>query len=85
MLIKPNLLLASADRVALDAVGVALLRRYGTTPEVARGTIFDQEQIARAVSLGVGLGSAEQIDLVSLDEQSQSALMEFQRVIDAEG
>jgi uncharacterized protein (DUF362 family) len=84
-LVRPNLLLASSDRVALDAVGVALLRRYGTTPEVARGAIFDQEQIARAASLGVGAGSAEQIDLVGLDKKSQSALTEIQRVIDAEG
>jgi uncharacterized protein (DUF362 family) len=84
-LIRPNLLLASRDRVALDAVGVALLRRYGTTPEVARGAIFDQEQIARAASLGVGVRSADRIDLVSLDEQSHGALREIQRVIDAEG
>ncbi len=32
VLIKPGLLLASTDRVAIDAVGVALLRSCGTTP-----------------------------------------------------
>jgi uncharacterized protein (DUF362 family) len=32
VLIKPGLLLASADRVAMDAVGVAILQLYGTTP-----------------------------------------------------
>ncbi len=84
-LIRPNLLLAGSDRVAMDAVGVALLRRHGTTPEVARGAIFDQEQISRAASLGVGVRSAEKIDLVSLDEQSQGALTEIRRVLDSEG
>ena len=83
-LIRPNLLLASSDRVALDAVGVALLRHYGTTSEVARGDIFDQEQIARAASLGVGVRSLDRIDLMSLDEQSQSALTDIRRVIGAE-
>ena len=29
--VAPHVMLASADRVALDAVGVALLRMYGTT------------------------------------------------------
>jgi uncharacterized protein (DUF362 family) len=41
-LIKPVLLLASSDRVAIDAVGVALLRLYGTSPEVMKGRIFEQ-------------------------------------------
>ncbi len=84
-LIRPNLLLASSDRVAVDAVGVALLRRFGTTPEVARGAIFDQEQISRAASLGVGVRSADRIDLVSLDEQSQDALAKIRKVLDSEG
>ena len=39
-LIEPGLLLASNDRVALDACGVAILRAYGTTPVVTRGDIF---------------------------------------------
>lgn len=44
--IEPNLLLASMDRVAIDAVGVALLRHYGTTPEVMRGRIFEHSSRA---------------------------------------
>ena len=44
-----EVVLAGTDRVAVDAVGVALLRHFGTTPEVSRGAIFEQEQIARAV------------------------------------
>lgn len=62
--VSPGLVLASTDRVALDAVGVAILRQHGTTPEVSRGRVFEQEQIARAAELGVGVSSPELIELV---------------------
>jgi uncharacterized protein (DUF362 family) len=50
-IVQSNVILAGTDRVAIDAVGVALLRHFGTTPEVSQGAIFDQEQIARAVQV----------------------------------
>lgn len=84
-LINPGLLLASMDRVAMDAVGVAILRLYGTTPEVMKGRIFDQEQIAQSASLGVGVDSAKKIELVPLDEQSQNAVNAIRKVLDDQG
>jgi uncharacterized protein (DUF362 family) len=60
-IVEPNVLLAGTDRVAIDAVGVAILRFYGTTPEVSRGLIFEQEQIARAAELGIGLTSSSRL------------------------
>jgi uncharacterized protein (DUF362 family) len=63
--IAPGLILASTDRVALDAVGVAILRWFGTTPEVSRGPIFRLDQLARAAELGVGVGAADRIELVA--------------------
>jgi uncharacterized protein (DUF362 family) len=65
-----NVMLAGNDRIAIDAVGVAILRELGTTPEVSRGRVFEQEQIARAVELGLGVTSAEQIELVTDDPAS---------------
>jgi len=67
-LVYPGVVLAGTDRVALDAVGVALLRMYGTTPEVTQGSIFEQEQIRRAVELGLGVDDPTRIDLVGDDE-----------------
>ncbi len=58
--VQSNVILAGTDRVAIDAVGVALLRHFGTTPEVSQGAIFDQEQIARAVQLKIGVTSPKQ-------------------------
>jgi len=63
-------ILASTDRVAIDAVGVAILRHFGTTPNVSKGKIFNLEQIHRAVELGVGVTTPDQIELVTDDADS---------------
>ena len=76
-LVYPGVVLAGTDRVALDAVGVALLRMHGTTPEVSQGSIFEQEQIRRAVELGLGVTGPEGIELrgdVELVERVQAEL-----------
>ena len=49
--VEPNLILASSDRVAIDAVGVAILRNYGVKTNISKGRIFEQEQIKRASEL----------------------------------
>lgn len=66
--VAPGVILAATDPVAVDAVAVAILRLYGTTPEVARGPVFEQEQIARAAELGIGAARPEDIDIVPLGE-----------------
>jgi uncharacterized protein (DUF362 family) len=68
--VDANVFVAGTDKIAIDAVGVALLRMHGTTPEVSNGPIFEQEQIARAVELGIGVSSIEQIDFVTDSEES---------------
>ncbi len=65
-----EVVLAGTDRVAIDAVGVAILRMFGTTHEVSRGRVFEQEQIARAVELGLGVDAPERITLVTGDADS---------------
>ncbi len=70
-LIEPGILMASSDRVAIDAAGVAVLRIYGTTREVSEGSIFQQEQIARASELGIGAGGAEDIEIIPVNEGAQ--------------
>ncbi len=70
--VQSEVVLAGTDRIAIDAVGVAILRLFGTTPEVSRGAIFEQEQIARAVELGLGVDSPQKIELVTDDAASQA-------------
>lgn len=69
--VASQVILAATDRVAIDAVGVALLRYHGCQTDAAKGKIFDQEQIARAVELGLGADSAEKIQLLAPDPESQ--------------
>lgn len=68
--VAANVVLAGSDRVAIDAAGVALLRLLGTTPAVSEGPIFAQEQLARAVELGLGITSGDQIEFVTADAES---------------
>ena len=68
---KGNVFLASTDRVAIDAVGVAILKSLGSNDQIMNTKIFDQEQIARAVELGLGAASPSEIVVVPADEQSQ--------------
>jgi uncharacterized protein (DUF362 family) len=70
--VKANVILAGNDRVAIDAIGVAILRLFGTTPELSQGRIFEQEQIARAVELGIGVNAPDEIQLVTGDPESEA-------------
>jgi len=80
--VDTQVFLAGTDRVAMDAVGVALLRRWGTTSEVSQGPIFQQEQIARAVELGLGVRSPEEIELVTDDEESEAYAAEIRAILE---
>lgn len=83
--IELGLLLASSDRAAVDTVGVAIPRYHGKTPEVSRGMIFELEQIARAASLRVGVGSPDRVELAPLDERSHGAIETVQNTLDPQG
>jgi uncharacterized protein (DUF362 family) len=80
--VDAEVVLAGTDRVAVDAVGVALLRHFGTTAEVRRGAIFDQEQIARAVQLGLGVAGPGAIGLVTGDADSADYAQKIRAVLD---
>ncbi|MFX0016686.1 MAG: DUF362 domain-containing protein [Promethearchaeota archaeon] len=77
----PQVMLASTDRIAIDAVGVAILRDLGTTPEVSNGDIFDQEQIARAVELKLGIQKPSEIILIGADERSNQYAKNLQKML----
>ena len=79
--VEAQVILAGTDRVAVDAVGVAVLRYFGTTPAVSQRSIFQQEQIARAVELGLGVESPEQIELVTDDPDSEAYAAEIHKIL----
>jgi len=67
---KGNVFLASTDRVAIDAVGVAVLKTLGSNSAIMKRKIFDQRQIARASDLGIGVSSVSEIDIITPDQES---------------
>ncbi len=71
-IVSPNVIIVGTDRIAIDALGVALLRKYGTTPAVENGPVFEQDQIARAVEIGLGAQSPTQIEILTDDPESFS-------------
>jgi uncharacterized protein (DUF362 family) len=79
--VEADVMLAGTDRVAIDAVGVAILRLLGTTPEVSQGAIFEQEQIARAAELGLGVSSAREIQLVTGDTRSEAMAVQVRDIL----
>ena len=83
-LIHPGVIIAGKDRVAIDAVGVALLRSFGTMPNVSEGRIFEQEQIARAAEMRIGIASAKDIRLMPLDITAESVAARIQVQLDAD-
>ncbi len=68
---KADLTFAATDRVALDAVGVAALKMHGTTSKLEGKKVFEQDQIKRAVELGLGACGPEEVEVVPVDRQSE--------------
>ncbi len=69
---RGNVFLAATDRVAIDAVGLAVLKSLGSNDQIMNTKIFDQEQIARAAQLGLGASSPSQIEVLAAGEQSRA-------------
>jgi uncharacterized protein (DUF362 family) len=67
---QTGVILAGTDPIAMDAVGVAILRLFGATAAVSKGSIFDLEQIARAVELDLGVDTPQKINLITPDAAS---------------
>lgn len=80
---RAGLFLAGTDRIAIDAVGIAILKDLGSTPKIMNTPIFEQEQIARAVELGLGIDSPEKIELVTGDPQSAAYAEKIRGILDA--
>jgi len=69
---KGNVFLVSTDRIAVDAVALGVLKVLGSNEAIMGRKIFEQEQISRAVQLGLGASSPSEIDLVPGDEKSEA-------------
>ncbi|WP_291321460.1 hypothetical protein [Desulfonatronospira sp.] len=57
--------------MAVDAVGVGILKKLGSTPDIMDKPVFEQEQIARAVEIGLGVSSPDMIRMLSDDSSGE--------------
>jgi uncharacterized protein (DUF362 family) len=71
-LVNAGVIIAGTDRVAVDAVGLAVLKQLGSNETIMSTKIFEQEQLQRAVELGLGVGKPEQIEIVTGDADSRA-------------
>jgi uncharacterized protein (DUF362 family) len=78
---RGEVFLASTDRVAIDAVGVAILKFLGSNESIMKPKIFDQEQIATAVELGLGASSPSEIDVFPADKNSQGYKEDIEEIL----
>ncbi len=83
-LAQPNVMIAGTDRVAVDAVGLAVLREQGSNDAIMSTPIFRQEQMARAVEVGIGVSGPDQIALISDDEAGRAYVKTLDGIL-AEG
>jgi uncharacterized protein (DUF362 family) len=69
---RADVVIAGDDPVAVDAVGVAILKKLGSNDAIMNTPVFQQEQIVRAAEIGLGVGSPDQIEFVTPDRASQA-------------
>lgn len=83
--VEPKLILASSDRVAIDAVGVAILRNYGVKTSISKGRIFELDQIRRAAELGVGVKSSHEIEVVPINDEANEDAKSIINILETQG
>ncbi|HVX41511.1 MAG TPA: DUF362 domain-containing protein [Gemmatimonadaceae bacterium] len=76
-----NVVLVGDDRVAVDAVGLAVLKDLGANDAIMHRGIWEQEQIARAVELGLGAPGPSAIEIVTGDPESRAHADRLRRIL----
>jgi uncharacterized protein (DUF362 family) len=78
---QADLILAGTDRIALDTVGVAVLKSLGSNRDIMEKKIFEQEQISRAVELGLGISHPGNIEIVSDDKAGKEYAKRLMQIV----
>jgi hypothetical protein len=60
---------------------VAILKHLGSNEKIMKPRIFEQEQIARAAELGLGVSSPGQIQLVAADDKTQEYRTKIEEIL----
>lgn len=76
-----DVILAGTDRIAIDAVGLSILKELGSNKAIMEKKIFEQEQIARAVELGIGVKKPEGIEILTDDVDSKKYAKKLMKIL----
>ncbi len=77
-----GVIVCGTDRIAVDATGIAVLKDLGSNKDIMKKPIFAQEQIERAVELGLGISGPGQIELVTGDDRSSAYAKSLRKILD---
>ena len=77
---SPEIIAASRDRVALDAVGLAILLYAGARIGINEH-VFEQAQLRRAAELKLGVDSREKIRIVSDDNAGRLLALRLESIL----
>lgn len=78
---EAGVFLAGTDRVAVDAVGLAILKELGSNEAIMKPKVFEQEQIARAAELGLGVTAPADIMIETLDAASEAYAEKIRQIL----
>ena len=78
---RGDVIVAGTDRIAIDAVGIAILKDLGSNKSIMEKKIFEQEQIARAVELGLGISKPEDIEILTDDDESKKYAERLMKIL----
>jgi hypothetical protein len=60
---EPKLVVASRDRIAADATGVAVLKHMGTERRLQRYSVWENPFIQHGIKIGLGISGRDQLKL----------------------
>jgi uncharacterized protein (DUF362 family) len=77
--VEPKLVVASRDRVAADATGVAVLKRYGTERRLQRYSVWENPFLRHGIEIGLGIDGPEKLKLkhAGIDDEEMKLLHEM--------
>ncbi|RPI37701.1 MAG: DUF362 domain-containing protein [Nitrospiraceae bacterium] len=78
---RADVIIAGTDRIAIDAAGLAVLKDLSSNRAIMEKKIFDQEQIARAVELGLGVAQPADIEIITGDDESSRYAERLQSIL----
>jgi len=76
---ETGLVVLGRDRVACDAVGLAVLKAVGTESHIEDRPVWDQVQLAEAARIGVGVSGPDEITLVGEGVEELGAIEAYLR------